>query len=450
MKSCKIFIVEDDELYGKILTKHLSLNPDFQVMQFLTANDCLKNLYQKPNIICIDYALPDMNGAELMKKIRKEFTSIPIIIVSGQEEIEIAIDLLKSGANDYIVKDTNTKQMLWKSVNSIIEKLSLEDEIDSLKEQLNEKYSLDNYLIGQSEKMQSVFSKIRKAVQTNITVSITGETGTGKEVVAQTIHFNSTRKKKKFVAINMASIPKELVESELFGYEKGAFTGAEQRKIGKFEEANGGTLFLDEISEMDILQQSKLLRVLQERELTRIGGNEIIKLDVRLLIATHKNLGEEVKKGSFREDLYYRLIGLPIEIPPLRERGNDLFILAQHFIEQFCKQNNMKQPKLSPYAQEKLNRYNFPGNVRELKAVIELACVMCDGEITENDITFFGLENNNLAWIEEKPLRQYTIEIIEYYLKKYNNDIGLAAEKLDIGKSTIYNMIKNGEINYKG
>lgn len=450
MNGCKIFIVEDDELYGKVLTKHLSLNPDFQVLQFLNANDCLKNLYQTPTIICIDYALPDMNGAELMKKIRKDFPAIPVIIVSGQEEIEVAIDLLKSGANDYIVKDANTKQMLWKSVNTILEKVRLEDEIDSLKEQLNEKYSINNYLIGQSEKMQNVFSKIRKAIQTNITVSITGETGTGKEIVAQSIHFNSSRKKKKFVAINMASIPKELVESELFGYEKGAFTGAEQRKIGKFEEANGGTLFLDEISEMNILQQSKLLRVLQERELTRIGGNETIKFDVRLLIATHKNLAEEVRNGNFREDLYYRLIGLPIEIPPLRERGNDLFILAQHFIEQFCKHNAMKPPKLNSSAQEKLKRYNFPGNVRELKAVIELACVMCEGEITENDITFFGLENNNLAWIEEKPLRQYTIEIIEYYLKKYDNDITIAAEKLDIGKSTIYNMIKNGEINYKG
>jgi DNA-binding NtrC family response regulator len=288
---------------------------------------------------------------------------------------------------------------------------------------------------------------MEKATKTNINVSITGETGTGKEVVSKAIHYNSDRKKKPFVAVNMAAIPKELVESELFGHEKGAFTGAVARKAGKFEEANGGTIFLDEIAELDLNLQSKILRVLQEREVIRVGGNEKVKLDIRLIVATHKNLPDEVKKGNFREDLYYRIIGLPVELPPLRDRGNDVLILAKHFTDEFAKENKLGHVTISSEAKQKLMGYHFPGNIRELKAIMELASVMCtDGDIQPDDITFNSTKSDDVFTMEQKSLRQYTCDIIKYYLRKYDDDVMLVADKLDIGKSTIYKMLQQKEI----
>jgi len=265
-------------------------------------------------------------------------------------------------------------------------------------------------------------------------------------VVAKGIHYNSPRKGKPFVAVNMAAIPRELVESELFGHEKGAFTGAIARKTGKFEEANGGTLFLDEIAELDLSVQSKLLRVLQEREVIRVGGSEKVKLDIRLLVATHKNLSEEVKKGNFREDLYYRVMGLPIELPPLRERGSDVLILAKHFLEEFTKDNKLPAMTLSQEARDKLVRYHFPGNIRELKAMIDLAAVMAnEREIQADDITFSATREEDMFSSGQKTLRQYTCDIIRHFLKKYDDDVLTVAEKLDIGKSTIYKMIQQKE-----
>jgi DNA-binding NtrC family response regulator len=233
----------------------------------------------------------------------------------------------------------------------------------------------------------------------------------------------------------------------LFGHEKGAYTGAVARKAGKFEEANKGTLFLDEIAELDLSLQSKLLRVLQERELVRVGGTERVVLDVRIVIASHKNLAEEVKKGLFREDLYYRLIGLPIELPPLRDRGNDIILLATHFIAEFCKSNKMPLPTLTSEAKERLMGYGYPGNVRELKAVMDLSVVMCEGdEITANDLRFNAVSTAELIYNEEKSLREYTVDIIKSYLKKYDNNVIKVADKLDVGKSTIYKMIQTKEI----
>jgi DNA-binding NtrC family response regulator len=327
------------------------------------------------------------------------------------------------------------------------EKASLKQEVAALKGQLETKFDFEKTIIGQSAAIKKAFALIEKAIKTNINVSITGETGTGKEVVAKAIHYNSERSKKPFVAVNMAAIPKDLIESELFGYEKGAFTGAMTRKIGKFEEANGGTIFLDEIAELDLNLQSKILRVLQEREVVRLGGNESIKFDARLLIATHRNLAEEVKKGNFREDLYYRIMGLPIELPPVRERGNDVLILARHFIDLFVQENKMKKMTLSAAAKDKLMRYNYPGNVRELKSIIDLACVMCSGtEIDAEDITFNTVRGEEAYMAMEKTLREYTTDIITFFLKKYNHNVVEVADKLDIGKSTIYNMINAGEI----
>jgi DNA-binding NtrC family response regulator len=442
----KIFLVEDDPFFGEALKYHLKLNPDFDLYLFKTGMDCISNLYQKPDIICLDFGLPDITGDKLLKRIQEINNKIPLIIISGQAEIEIAINFLKSGAKDYIVKNDQTKDILWNSINKIRENLALVNEVEELKEQLEQKFSFEKTIIGQSDAIKSVFNKINKCINTNINVSITGETGTGKEVVAKAIHYNSDRKNKPFIAINMAAIPKELMESDFFGHEPGAFTGANNRSIGKFEQANSGTIFLDEIAELDLNLQSKLLRVLQEREVVRLGGTKKIKFDARLIIATHKDLAQEVKNGNFREDLYYRIIGLPIELPPLRERGNDTLLLAKYFTDLFTKDNKMQSISLSKDAKDKLLKYPFPGNIRELKSVIDLACVMCENnEILPDDLTFNSVNSTDFFLSVEKTLKEYTSEIILHYLKKNGNDVLKTAKKLDIGKSTIYNLIQSVE-----
>lgn len=447
MEPFKIFIVEDDPWYGEILEYHLSLNEDYIISRYTTGKECLANLHKKPDLITIDFSLPDFTGDKLYQRIKEIDDSIPVVAISGQEEISVAVNLLKMGVTDYLIKDENTKDMLWNAVINIRKMGKLKKEVEQLREELGQKFAFEKSIKGQSPALQKVFALMEKATKTNINVSITGETGTGKEVVSKAIHYNSERKKKPFVAVNMAAIPKELIESELFGHEKGAFTGAVARKAGKFEEANTGTVFLDEIAELDLSLQSKLLRVLQEREVIRVGGNEKVKLDIRLIVATHKNLADEVKKGNFREDLYYRIIGLPIELPPLRERGNDVLILAKFFMEEFSKENKLGSISLSKEAKEKLMLYHFPGNIRELKAILELACVMCnDNEIKEEDITFNSTKNDEFFSMEQKTLRQYTCDIIKYYLKKYEDDVMLVADKLDIGKSTIYKMLQQKEI----
>jgi DNA-binding NtrC family response regulator len=448
MVGYNIYIVEDDPWYGEILEYHLSLNPDYKVTRYESAKDCLAKMHLQPDLVTIDFSLPDMMGDKLYQKIRETNPSVPVIVISSQENITVAVNLLKMGVSDYLVKDDTTKDLLWNSIIRIRENQSLKKEVEYLKEELGQKFSFDKTIIGQSDSLKKVFTMMEKAIKTNINVSITGETGTGKEVVAKAIHYNSDRKKKNFVAVNMAAIPKELIESELFGHEKGAFTGAIARKAGKFEEANGGTIFLDEIAEMDLSLQSKLLRVLQERELFRVGGNEKVKLEVRLLVATHKNLAEEVTKGNFREDLYFRIMGLPIELPPLRERGNDILILAKHFVDEFAKENKMGTIHFSKEAKDKLLQYHFPGNIRELKAMIDLAAVMCDdNEIKPDDITHTSTKKDDVFITEVKTLRQYTSDIVKHFLKKNNDDVVATAKVLDIGKSTIYKMLQNGELN---
>ena len=447
MESYKIFIVEDDPWYGEILEYHLSLNPDYEITRFTTGKDCLANMHKQPNLITIDFSLPDFTGDVLFQKIRDINEDVPVFVISGQEEITVAVKMLKMGVSDYLIKDDNTKDILWNAVIKIRETFNLKKEVAELREELGQKFSFEKSIKGHSRALNKIFTLMEKATQTNINVSISGETGTGKEVVAKEIHYNGDRKRKPFVAINMAAIPKELVESELFGHEKGAFTGAVARKIGKFEEANGGTIFLDEIGELDLGLQSKILRVLQEREIVRVGGNEKVKLDVRLIIATHKNLADEVVKGFFREDLYYRLIGLPIDLPPLRERGNDILILARHFADEFLSDNKLPDISFANSAKEKLMNYYYPGNVRELKAMVDLAIVMSNGkEIFAEDITYTSARTEDNFIFEEKTLREYTRDIIKYFLKKYDEDVIVVAEKLNIGKSTIYKMIQQKEI----
>ncbi len=443
-----IYLVEDDPWYGEFLKHHLSLNPDYEVILFKEARACLDQLHKGPDVVCIDYGLPDMDGGKLLNEIRKYSADIPVIVISGQEEIAIAVSLLKAGATDYIIKDEHAKDLLWRSILKIRENSNLKKEVEELKEQLEQKYTFENSIIGQSDSLKKTFRQIEKATKSTINISVTGETGTGKELVARAVHFNSARKKKPFIAVNMAAIPTELVESELFGHEKGAFTGAVSQKQGKFEAASGGTLFLDEIGELDLNHQSKLLRVLQEREVVRIGSNKAIEFDARIITATHKNLADEVNEGNFREDLYYRIVGMPIELPPLRQRGQDVLILAKHFIKEYAKENKLgKIPALNNEAKDKLMKYNFPGNVRELKAIIDLACVMSDGDsLIEDDINFHTIKKDEMFTATEKTLREYNADIISFFLTKYNQNVVDVSKKLDIGKSTIYNMIKSGEV----
>ena len=447
MGNAKIFVVEDDPMYAKMLRHKLSMDPEFEVTVFNDGASFLKNLVENPSVVTLDHSLPDISGLEILKRIRKEFPNINVVVLSAQEDVSTAVEMLRAGAYDYIIKDSGAMDKVWHVVHQANEKRSLQDEVEYLTNEITAKYNFQQYLKGSSAPMQQVLSLLEKSAKANITVSITGETGTGNELAAKAIHFNSSRMKKPFVAINVAAIPKELIESELFGYEKGAFTGADQTKMGKFEEANKGTIFLDEIGEMDLNMQAKLLRVLQEREVCRLGSNKMIPLDVRVIVATHRDLLKEVKEGRFREDLYYRLLGISIEMPPLKERGSDIIVLAKSFISEFCKDNGFGKKELSQAAIDKLMKYKFPGNVRELRAITEIATVMSeDNVISENDIQF--TRNNDVDDFiqEELTLEEYNSRIIKWYLNKYNNNVLQVADKLDVGKSTIYRMLKEGKI----
>jgi two-component system, NtrC family, response regulator AtoC len=443
----KIFIVEDDVIFAKIMSHHLSLNPEYEVEIYPDGKSLIKNLYKNPTLISLDYNLPDMTGLDVLKQIREFNPDLPVVIVSGQQDVATAIELLKKGAYDYILKDQDTKERLWNITKNIRENIKLRQKIADLEEEIGRKYEKNNLIKGNSPAINKVFTLIEKASRTSITVSIYGETGTGKELVAKSIHHASPRSKKPFVAVNVTAIPKELIESEMFGHEKGAFTGANNRRIGRFEEANQGTIFLDEIGDMDLNMQSKLLRVLQEEEVTRVGGSENVKLDVRVIMATHKNLQDLVRKGEFREDLYYRLLGLPINLPPLRERGNDIALLARFFVDDFCQKNKMKKLSISSKAVEKIQKYPFPGNVRELKAIMELASVMTNTEtIEDSDISFNTVSASADFLYEETTLEEYNKKIINHFMQKYNNKVRLVAQKLDIGKTTIYRLMNEGKL----
>lgn len=444
----KVFIVEDNKLYAQVLKKQL-LDQNYQAKVFYNGKDCIAELDEKPDVITLDYTLPDMTGHEVLKAIQKKSPGSHVIIISAQESISTAIELMKDGAYDYIMKAPDTREKLTNIIKNLYQSDQLKEENTRLKDAIKDRFHFRKLIKGNSREIDHVFNLMEKAIQTNISVSIYGETGTGKELVAKGIHYNSSRSNKPFVAVNVSAIPEGLVESELFGHEKGAFTGADFQKKGKFEQANSGTLFLDEIADLDLNVQAKLLRVIQERELMRLGGSEVIPLDVRILTATHKNLATLVSEGKFRQDLYYRLLGLPIELPPLRQRGNDIILLAKHFVNEFCRENNMDLKNISEEAKNTLLSYHYPGNIRELKAVMELSCVMANGDTIKPSHLNMSVEENvqNLL-SNEKTLEEYNHEIVQHFLGKYNQNVRLVASKLGIGKSTIYRMLQKKELAY--
>lgn len=376
----RVFVIEDDTVFGRVLQRSLEQEDNMDVHLFKSGEEFFKHLHLNPDIVSIDYNLPDMNGLDILKKVKKYNEEISTIILSGQDKVEVVVEAYSNGANNYIIKNDNAVIELTNIVKQLSSNVNLRREVEELREQIIDRNKYNN-IVGESRPILKTLKLIQKVEKNNIMVLITGESGTGKEVIANAIHYHSHRKRRPFVAVNVAAIPADLIESELFGHEKGAFTGATGRRIGKFEEAQGGSIFLDEIGEMELGLQTKLLRVLQESKISRLGSNKEISLDVRVIAATNRNLGHRVKEGLFREDLYYRLQGFLIHLPPLRDRGNDIVLLAKHFLAYFCKQNRMGLKTFTKEALQNMLNHPWPGNVRELKAVVERAAL-----ISENDI----------------------------------------------------------------
>lgn len=443
-----IFVCGNDSVLRDSVSRYLSLNPDLNVQAALKPN----NLETDACLCVVVVRSFELNRYDNPLKEITSFKKENIILLSDEKNPQQIISWMKSGIRDFVFLDEGYQNKLLLSVVEALKSFNryrenpvkyppTENNLDEIKKSL----------IGESESIQQIFNLIEKASKSSINVLITGETGTGKELVARSIHQFSNRSSMDWVTVNMAAIPRELAESELFGHEKGAFTGAVQQRIGKFEQAGKGSLFLDEVGEMDLTLQAKLLRVLQEKELVRVGGNKVIRTECRIIAATNRDLQEEVSRGNFREDLYYRLYGLTIELPPLRKRGRDVLLIAENVIQNFCRENKMKIPALSGEAEKKILQYHFPGNIRELKSCLELAVVLCDGkQIQDKDIR---LQNNfsiSGLLLKEKTLEQYEKEIVKHFLGKNEGNVVLTAEKLGIGKSTIYRMLKEDEVFFSG
>lgn len=384
----RIFVVEDNEFFAQLIKQKLE-NDQREISLFASAVTFRNSLHQNPDIVILDYNLPESNGIDLLKEIKNFNQEIKTILLSGQDKVDVVIEAFENGAEEYIKKDDNALTLLELKVQKHSSEVNLRKEVDLLREQIidRNKYSR---IIGESQTILKVLRLIQKVEKTNMLALITGESGTGKELVASAIHYNSERRNKPFVAVNVAAIPEDLIESELFGHERGAFTGADTKRIGKFEEANEGTIFLDEIGEMDIHMQTKLLRVLQESKITRLGSNKEIPLNVRVIAATNKNLAQRVKDGKMREDLYYRLQGFLIHLPPLRERENDLLLLAKTMLQQFCTANRLPVKSFSSEALKAMMNHPWSGNVRELKAFVERSVLISDGEIIEAEDLIFS------------------------------------------------------------
>ena len=344
-----------------------------------SAEEALRLMREEPtDLLLLDIKLPGMDGLELLGKIRKEWPGTQVIMISGHATIRDAIEATRLGAYEVLEKPLDRDRIIL-SVKNCMEKIFLNHKINQLQSHLTNQYEI----IGDSPVMRQLMDEIRKVAPTNGRVLITGESGTGKELVARAIHRLSKRSSSSFVKVNCAAIPGELIESELFGYERGAFTGATNKKKGQFELANGGTLFLDEIGDMSLTAQAKVLRVLQTGELSHVGGERTIEVDVRVLAATNKDLKASVGDGSFREDLYFRLNVIPIQCPPLRERLDDIPQLVGRFVEVFCKENGFKHKDIEPKVLQSMKRYDWPGNVRELKNVTERMVIMSGDHLTE-------------------------------------------------------------------
>jgi len=454
-----IFIVDDEPAILKLISHWVKNEWEYNVRTFTNGTELLENIYDDPDLILLDIMLPDISGTDILKRIKKRNKHLPIIMLSAQGNIDVALECIREGAYDYFPKPVD-KNRLQPAIKNAIRSYDLERRVDELNTNLQNEYNFDN-IVSADKKMQDVFKMVTKVLNNDITVLINGESGTGKELIARAIHYNGTRKNEPFVVVNSASIPRELLESELFGHERGSFTGAHQKKIGKFELANGGTIFLDEIGDMEMSLQAKILRVIQQKEFERVGGVETIKSDVRIISATNINLKEAVTNRQFREDLFYRLSTFPITIPPLRERRGDIIVLINHFLAEFNKKNDKEIKHITKAALKLLYDYDWPGNVRELENTIERCIILADEDkidvevlppqiqSAEGDST---IDMHGPLFTEDSPIipfEKLKAEAIKHALRITNGNIVDASKKLNVGRATLYRLMEKYEIKSK-
>ncbi len=464
-----IFVIDDDPDYGELLRYHLKRRADVNIRLFTTGEEAVAHLDEGPDLVLCDVVMPGQGGLETLRRIKAQRPELPVVMVSAQAAVSVALEAMKLGAYDYVTKGHDDTVKLQSVVAHVAERLRLTRELATLRERLPAMRGLRG-IVGESAAMARVFRLVQKALRGDLTVAIQGESGTGKELVAEAIHYNSKRRRQPFVVVNCAAIPRELMESEFFGHEKGSFTGAHARKIGKFEQADGGTIFLDEIGELDLGLQAKLLRVLQNQEVQRVGGNETITVDVRVLSATNRDVAEMIREGRFREDLYYRLFQFPIKLPPLRERDQDALLLADHFREAFLAKHPDVEPRpFSTATRRRILRYPWPGNVRELKNAVERALLISDepeimpADLMLDEIAPFAAETlpeppaapgadhpaervTRVANPDEIiPLETLKVMAVAHAYEVCGGNINKTAARLGITRSTVYRLLKKQE-----
>ena len=439
----RILLIDDDPRVRASLK--MVLEPLYDIFQASDAHEGL-DVFRKdePDLILLDVILPGTDGLAVLQTLRMESKTTPVIMLTGTKSAKTAVDAMKLGAADYLSKPFDVDELRI-VIDRVLNSSELEREVKQLRAQVVQRYAFHN-LIGKSQGMQEIYSKIEQVADSRTTVLITGESGTGKELVARALHYNSARRERPFIALNCAALPETLIESELFGHEKGSFTDATARRVGQFELANTGTLFLDEIGDLSPVTQAKLLRVIQEREFTRIGGVQSIKVDVRIVAATNKNLDDLVRKGQFREDLYYRINVIALFLPPLRERGEDIPLLAKHFLEKRLEEERRPPIEFGKEALELLTRYSWPGNVRGLENFVEQAFIWSQhaAQITpehfptmiKSDSRSTSLRDDTLAgrMSLEKAVMEFEREIILDALKRTNYVQTHAANLLGISR----------------
>jgi DNA-binding NtrC family response regulator len=439
----RILVVEDEDKLRRVIELQLT-SAGFEVDQAASAEEGLK-VVDRADLVLTDLKLPNMDGLELLALIRRQNAQVPVIIMTAYGSVETAVESMKAGATDFLLKPFSLDHLM-QVVEKALEVRALRDENRALKQQLGRRYEFDN-IIGRSPAMQEIFAAIERVAPTRATVLLAGESGVGKDLIARAIHFHSPRRDRPMVKINCTALPENLMESELFGYEKGAFTGAQTTKPGKFEQADTGTVFLDEIGDVPPAIQVKLLRVLQEREFERLGSNVTRHIDVRVIAATNTDLREALEQGTFREDLYYRLNVVPLNVPPLRERKQDIPFLAEHFVRKLAPETGSRVESISDAAMEKLVGYHWPGNVRELENIVERGLVMCTG--TQLEAADIKLENapgrsaaarapNEAPFLPEGlTLDEYERDLIREALRRADGNKSQAARLLGLTRNAL-------------
>jgi two-component system, NtrC family, response regulator AtoC len=438
----RILVVEDEEKLRRVIELQLA-STGFDVDKAATAEEGLK-IADRADLILTDLRLPGMDGVQFLSLIRRQNAQVPVVMMTAYGSVETAVESMKAGATDFLLKPFSLDHLM-QVVYKALEMRALREENRQLKEELGRRYEYDN-IIGRSEAMQEIFATIERVAPTRATVLLAGESGVGKDLIARAIHFHSPRRDRPLVKINCSAIPENLMESELFGYEKGAFTGAVGSKPGKFEQADTGSVFLDEIGDVPAAIQVKLLRILQEREFERLGSNVTRHIDVRVIAATNQDLRAALEQGTFREDLYYRLNVVPMNIPPLRERKQDIPFLANHFLRKLAPDSGNEVDGISDAAMEKLVGYHWPGNVRELENVIERALILCRGsQLEADDIKLemaprarpAGDPNQHHFLPEGLTLDQYEQEIIREALRRADGNKSQAARLLGLTRNAL-------------